>query len=288
MPPFLAAAAHAGALASRYFVWEAHPFIFEFSEGVGPRWYGFSYILGFLAGLWLLFRYSDRGRSPLKREQNVDLVVCLAIGVFVGGRLGYFLFYQPDAFLHPLTLLRVWEGGMASHGGFLGVAVAAWWFARKTKVGFWRLADLAVTVAPPGLFFGRLANFVNAELWGTTTDVPWAVIFRGHGADAGPFPRHPSQLYEAGLEGLLLFAYLQFRFWRSRTAAEKPGQLTGEFLVGYALVRIFCETFREPDAALIAGLLSRGTFYSILMAAAGVVVISLSQLSARRTARPAG
>lgn len=266
-------------LASSHWVWEPHPFIVQFTDTIGLRWYGASYLVGLLAGFWLLREYSRRGRSPLKPEQNIDLIVYLAFGVFLGGRLGYFLLYEPQAFLEPLRLLKVWEGGMASHGGFLGVTLAAVLFARMAKVSFRQLADLAATATPPGLFFGRVANFLNAELWGKESDVPWAVIFRGTGA--GHEPRHPSQLYEGALEGLLLFAYLQLRFWRSRTAREHPGQLAGEFLLGYAAVRIFCELFREPDASLIrmgTAEMSRGTFYSLLMILAGVAFIVVARL----------
>lgn len=269
-------------IASTHWVWEPHPFIFQFSDNIGLRWYGASYLLGLLVGFWLLREYSRRGRSPLTPGQNTDLIVYLAFGVFVGGRLGYFLLYEPSAFLEPLRLLRVWEGGMASHGGFLGVTLAAILFARVAKIDFRQLADLAATATPPGLFLGRVANFLNAELWGKETNVPWAVIFRD--PRAGEVPRHPSQLYEGALEGVLLFGYLQVRFWRSRTAQDHPGQLAGEFLIGYAAVRIFCELFREPDFGIepIAGL-SRGTFYSLLMIAAGLAFILASRV---RPAKP--
>lgn len=264
-------------IAQTYWVWEPHPFIFQFTENIGLRWYGASYLVGLLVGFWLLREYSRRGRSPLPAERNLDLIVYLALGVFVGGRLGYFALYEPSAFRTPWRLLQVWEGGMASHGGFIGVTLASILFARSAKISFRQLADLAATATPPGLFFGRVANFLNAELWGKTTDVSWAVIFRGTGA--GELPRHPSQLYEGALEGLFLFAYLQLRFWRSKTAQERPGQLAGEFLLGYALVRIFCELFREPDAGItaIAGL-SRGTFYSLLMILAGLAFILVARM----------
>ncbi|MDI1320210.1 MAG: prolipoprotein diacylglyceryl transferase, partial [bacterium] len=166
----------------------------------------------------------------------------------------------------PLMLVRVWEGGMASHGGFAGVVVALWWFTRKRELSMLQAGDLIVTVAPLGLFFGRVANFINGELWGKVAVVPWAVNFKNTGG--GNFPRHPSQLYEAGLEGLLLFAYMQVRFWRGSAARLQPGRLAGEFLIAYALLRAVGETFREPDAGLILGL-SRGTFYSLFLIVAG-------------------
>jgi phosphatidylglycerol:prolipoprotein diacylglycerol transferase len=167
---------------------------------------------------------------------------------------------------------------MASHGGMIGVAVAVAWYSRVSKIRFLHLADLVCSVAAAGLLFGRIANFINGELWGKQTRVPWAVIFPKSEEPGMPlrlmFPRHPSQLYEAALEGALLLAYMQWRFWRSDTVAKRPGRLCGEFLLAYALARIFCEVFREPDVGidLILGL-SRGTFYSLFMIIAGLVLI---------------
>jgi phosphatidylglycerol:prolipoprotein diacylglycerol transferase len=274
---------------SKYWMHDWSPFLWEFSPGIGIRYYGLAYVLGFLIGLWLLGRYTRAGRSPLNAEQNGDLLFALVVGVLVGGRLGYFLLYTPGVLLNdPLALLRVWDGGMASHGGFAGVLIALLWFARRTKTDGWQLADLIATITPPGLLLGRIANFINGELWGNTTDVPWAVRFPlSVPSGTQPeriLPRHPSQLYEAALEGLLLLIYLQLRFWCSRTAREKPGQITGEFLVGYALVRMFCEQFREPDRGIepIVHGLSNGTFYSLFLLLAGVVVIVWAQLHPAR------
>jgi phosphatidylglycerol:prolipoprotein diacylglycerol transferase len=177
----------------------------------------------------------------------------------------------------------VWEGGMASHGGMIGVILATGWFARRNGIPMLHLWDLVATTAPAGLFFGRIANFINGELWGKPSTVPWAVIFPRSASPDQPdllVPRHPSQLYEAALEGVLLFAYMQWRFWRSDTARERPGRLAGEFLIVYALVRIAGEAFREPDATLILGM-SRGTFYSIFMIAFGLVL-------RQRPAKPLG
>lgn len=271
-----------GNLSARYWVHDWSPFLWEFSPGIGIRYYGLAYVLGFVIGFWLLNRYSRAGRSPLNPDQNGDLLFALILGVLVGGRLGFFLLYTPELLLHePLSFFRVWDGGMASHGGFLGVLLALLWFARHAKVSAWTLADLIASITAPGLLLGRLANFINGELWGNVTSVPWAVIFRSSAPAGTPddriLPRHPSQLYEAGLEGLLLLVYMQLRFWRSNTARERPGQLAGEFLVGYALVRMFCELFREPDAALIAGL-SRGTFYSAFLLVAGLAAIVWARL----------
>lgn len=162
---------------------------------------------------------------------------------------------------------------MASHGGFIGVIVAAWWFTHSRKLPFLVVTDVVVTTVPAGLGFGRIANFLNGELWGKPSDVPWAMIFEQTGG--GSLPRHPSQLYEATLEGLLLFAFIQWRFWKSDVTRRSPGRISGEFLIAYALVRIAGEVFREPDAALILGL-SRGMFYSLFLAAGGLAVVAIT------------
>jgi phosphatidylglycerol:prolipoprotein diacylglycerol transferase len=261
-----------GRLPLAFWVHTPHPFLIRFTEDFGIRYYGLAYLAGFVVAGWLLYRYYKAGRSVLDSQAIFDLMTFLIAGVVVGGRLGYFILYQPETFWHdPLVLFRVWEGGMASHGGIIGVVVAMWWFTRKRNISFLQVSDLVVTVAPLGLFFGRLANFMNGELWGKPTSVPWAMIFIKTGG--GPEPRHPSQLYEAGLEGLLLFAYLQWRFWKSTSAQTQPGRIAGEFLIAYALARSLGEIFREPDAALILGL-SRGTFYSLFMIVAGVALIA--------------
>ncbi len=260
-----------------HWVHDLDPFLVRFSEHVGIRYYGLAYVVGFAAAAWLLHRYARAGRTTLPPAAAADLVFWLVAGVFVGGRLGYFLLYRLGEFLRdPLVLVRVWEGGMASHGGFLGVAVVLAWFARNQRQPFWHVADLVVSAAPVGLFFGRLANFINGELWGRVSDVPWAVVFPQSAPPGTPLlliePRHPSQLYAAGLEGLVLLAWMQLRVWRGRVLQDSPGRLTGEFLVGYAVLRSLGEVFREPDAALILGL-SRGTFYSLFVAAVGVVIL---------------
>ena len=257
-----------------------HPFLIRFSENVGIRYYGLAYLLGFVAAAWLLHRYHRAGRSPVGPDAIWDLMTYIIAGVLVGGRLGFFLFYQPGTLLtEPLTLFKVWDGGMASHGGFLGVTLALFLFARRHRVTFLHLSDLIVSTAPLGLGLGRLANFLNGELWGKATDASWAVVFSATGG--GNVPRHPSQLYEAALEGFLLFAFLQWRFWRSAIVKTQPGRLAGEFLLGYALARIVCELFREPDAALILGL-SRGTFYSVFLAVAGVALMIYASRATRR------
>jgi phosphatidylglycerol:prolipoprotein diacylglycerol transferase len=264
-----------------YWVDNFSPFVVRFTGNFGIRYYGLAYLLGFIVGGGLLYRYAHAGRSLVPAAKVADLVTALVIGVLIGGRLGSYLLYGGwQRFSNdPLEIFRVWEGGMASHGGMIGVALALAWFARANKIPFLHLGDLIVSVAPAGLFFGRIANFINGELWGKTTRVPWAVIFPLSEQPGTPiklmFPRHPSQLYEATLEGLLLFVYLQWRFWKSDVVRTRPGRLSGEFLVGYALVRIFCEIFREPDegVSLILGL-SRGTFYSLFLIAIGAVLIA--------------
>jgi phosphatidylglycerol:prolipoprotein diacylglycerol transferase len=175
---------------------------------------------------------------------------------------------------------------MASHGGFAGVAVVLWWFARAEKISFFQLSDLIASVTPPGLFFVRVANFINGELWGKPTTVAWAVIFPRAEEPGTPtrlmFPRHPSQLYEAALEGLVLLAFAQWRFWKSDIVRTQPGRLAGEFLIAYAVVRAIGEIFREPDASLILGV-SRGTFYSIFLVAGGLAFIWRGRATASRT-----
>ncbi len=199
-------------------------------------------------------------------------MVAAVIGVMLGGRIGSYILYDgwKSFGSDPLSILRIWEGGMSFHGGLVGVVLAVVWFSRSEKIPLAHLCDLVASTAPVGILLGRIANFINGELWGRPTTVAWAVIFP-RSADAGTplVPRHPSQLYEAALEGALLLAYMQWRFWGSDTVKTRPGRLAGEFLIGYALLRIVCETFREPDASLILGL-SRGTFYSLFMIAFGL------------------
>jgi phosphatidylglycerol:prolipoprotein diacylglycerol transferase len=261
-----------------YWVDDLSPFVIRFWGNVGIRWYGLAYVLGFLGGGWLMVRYHRAGRSALPASMVADFILALIAGVVVGGRVGYFLLYDLDLFLHqPLVLFRVWEGGMASHGGFVGVLIAVWWFARRNSIPVLHLADVTASTVPVGLLLGRIANFINGELWGKISAVSWAVIFPKSNPDrpvAMIPPRHPSQLYEAALEGALLLAFMQWRVWKTGVMRTQPGRLGGEFMVGYAAVRVFCEIFREPDAgvSLILGL-SRGTFYSLFLAAAGAALI---------------
>lgn len=262
-----------------HWVHDLSPFLIRFTESFGIRYYGLAYLAGFALGWYLLSHYGRKGLTPLAGERVGDLMTALVIGVLIGGRLGYFLFYTPGEILRdPLALLRVWDGGMASHGGFLGVAVALWWCGRKFALPWRHLADLVVSVAPAGIFFGRVANFINGELWGKVSNAPWAVIFPESAAPGTPVdmiaPRHPSQLYAAALEGLLLLALTQWLVWKTPLLRRAPGRIAGVFLIGYAVVRSIDELFREPDAgiALILGL-SRGTFYSLFLVVGGVLLL---------------
>lgn len=265
---------------SPFWVHDWSPFVIRFTDTIGIRYYGLAYIAAFLGAAWLLGRYAAARRSLLPAEKVADLIIALVIGVLVGGRLGYFLLYTPEALLQdPLSLFRVWDGGMASHGGFVGVAAALFWFGRHERIPFLHLGDLIVSVTPLGLMLGRIANFINGELWGKPTTVAWAVIFP-HSAPPGTpthliLPRHPSQLYEALLEGLVMLLWMQRRFWKSSVVQTRPGRLAGEFLCGYAVMRMIGELYREPDQGidLLFGL-SRGTFYSIFLIGFGVFLFT--------------
>ena len=261
-----------------HWVHDLSPFLIQFSENIGIRYYGLGYLLGFAIGGWILHRAARCKRLPLAPEAVSDLMLSLIMGVLLGGRLGYFVLYDPSTlFRAPWQIVQVWNGGMASHGGFAGVAIAMIWFARKHQIPFFKLADAVVTAAPPGLFLVRVANFMKGELWGKPTDVPWAVIFPDSQPGYPPImilPRHPSQLYEAALEGLALLAFTAWRYWRTNAPVIAPGRLSGEFLLGYAVARSISELFREPDQgiSLILGL-SRGTFYSLAFVIVGIVLI---------------
>ena len=250
----------------------AQPNIDPVAFSIGPlavRWYGLMYLAGFAAA-WLLGTARIRkGLAPVTRLAFDDLVFYAVLGVILGGRLGYVLFYKPGYYAaHPLEVFYVWQGGMSFHGGLLGVMAAMWLAARKHGVDWLRLMDFVAPLVPPGLAAGRLANFINGELWGRVTDVPWAMVFRG----AGPQPRHPSQLYQLALEGLALFAVL---WWFS--AKPRPrGQVSGLFLIGYGTFRFIVEFAREPDAflGLLALGLSMGQWLCLPMIAAGLALFA--------------
>ena len=273
-----------------HWVHDLDPVIFQITDTLAIRWYGLAYVAGFLVAFGLSNLYWKRGRSTVAPALQETLAMAMILGVVLGGRLGYFLLYDLQDFLrNPLIFFQVWKGGMASHGGFAGVALAIIWVARKHRLQPLYLGDLIASVTAPGLFFGRLANFVNGELWGRVTEVPWAVIFPKSAPAGMPVhlipPRHPSQLYEAALEGLLVFAYIQWRFWTvngrgsgstAHRPSARPGHLTGEFLVFYSIGRWISEMFREPDAALILSM-SRGSFYSLFILAGGIGLIAWSR-----------
>ncbi|NEY90750.1 prolipoprotein diacylglyceryl transferase [Tabrizicola oligotrophica] len=238
-----------------------------FTIDIGPvsfalRWYALAYIVGLIAGWKLIVRMVKTprlwpGAAPASPEQIERLLTWVILGVILGGRLGYVLFYDLAGFAaDPARILRVWEGGMSFHGGFLGVVVAGLLFCRREKIAMLPMADLMAAVVPIGLFLGRVANFINAELWGRPTTLPWGVAFPGEAAQACataamPCIRHPSQLYEAGLEGLLLMALFTYLIWR-RGWFRWPGAIAGLFFAGYGLARFAVEFFRQPDAQFVS------------------------------------
>jgi len=306
--------------------WWVHqwsPFVVEFGGGFGVRWYGLAYVLAFAAGFLVLRHLARRGVATLPEQQVGDFITWAALfGVMLGGRIGHFLFYYPEGFLaDPLSFFQLWKGGMASHGGILGLVVFTYVYAKRHRLSWRGIGDDLVVAAPVGLFLGRCANFINGELYGRPTSVPWAMRFPKELFDAptpvvqqaiarcqevdpryvsldqivdavpsdprlaealGPLlaPRHPSQLYEAALEGLALFALLWFLHTRTRPA---KGVVTGMFFIAYAVFRIFAEMFREPDAGLVLGL-TRGQFLSLFMVLVGAAFL----LAAPRDPAPSG
>jgi phosphatidylglycerol:prolipoprotein diacylglycerol transferase len=211
------------------------------------RYYSLAYLAGIVLGYLHLTRMLRQSAAPMAQRHAEDLFFWCTIGVIAGGRLGYAIFYGPQLLSHPLELLKLWQGGMSFHGGAIGVILAIAYVSWRNGLSFLRVGDYIVPCVPLGLFFGRCANFINGELWGRVAgpDVPWAMVF----PDGGALPRHPSQLYEAGLEGLVLLAVLALLFWKTR-ARFRPGLLGGVFLLGYGLARFTVEFFREPDAQL--------------------------------------
>jgi phosphatidylglycerol:prolipoprotein diacylglycerol transferase len=293
-----------------YYVHDLNPLIFRLWDNVGPRWYGLAYVLSFASSYALLRVLARRGYADLPLAKVGDFITGAALfGVIVGGRLGYVFFYRPEMLREPMSILRVWEGGMSAHGGMLGVLAFTFYYARRQKISWFNLGDNLVVTVPLGLFFGRCANFVNGELYGRATTLPWAMQFPkellDHPNEAGRAiatcsqidpslnsaeaiiaavrnnahvkdalrsilsPRHPSQLYEALFEGVVLFAILWFIHTRLR---QPNGMLTGLFFICYALFRIVVEYFREPDASLIAGF-TRGQFFSFSLIAIGIAFV---------------
>jgi phosphatidylglycerol:prolipoprotein diacylglycerol transferase len=257
---------------------------------VGPlavRWYALAYILGIVGG-WIYARMLIRreplwgGPAPMTLTDYDDFVLWATLGIILGGRTGYVLFYNPGYFaVHPLEIFQLWKGGMSFHGGFLGCVAAVYLFSRQRGIPFLSLADLTCAGGPIGLFLGRIANFVNGELWGRPSDVSWAIVF----PNGGPLPRHPSQLYEAALEGLVLFLILAALIRMG--ALKRPGTVTGAFAIGYGAARLFCEFFREPDVQLgfLWGGLTMGMLLSLPLILAGLAFVAWARRHA--SMRPA-
>jgi phosphatidylglycerol---prolipoprotein diacylglyceryl transferase len=255
-----------------------YPQIDPIAVSIGPlaiRWYALSYVASLILGWWLartLCRHEALwgGRPPLDDRGADAFLLYMAAGIVLGGRLGYVLFYNPaHYFANPLEALAIWHGGMSFHGGLIGCLIALCVLARRSGSNLLSLFDLAAAVTPIGLFFGRIANFVNGELWGRVTDVPWAMIFPG----AGPEPRHPSQIYQAALEGALIFVVLMMAVRAG--ALKRPGRVAGLFLVLYGIARIIGEMFREPDAHIgyLSGGLTMGMLLSLPMIALGAAFL---------------
>jgi phosphatidylglycerol:prolipoprotein diacylglycerol transferase len=271
-----------------------------FNIGIPVRWYGLAYMAGLLLG-WLYLkrlvadeRLWGGRKAPLTAVHIDDLLLWMTLGVVVGGRLGQVLFYEPIYFFSdPSRIFRVWEGGMSFHGGLLGSILAMLIFSVRYNVSLLSALDLAAAATPFGLFLGRIANFINGELWGSATSVPWGMMFPA--PEAGRIVRHPSQLYEAFFEGLVLFLVLRY-LTHTRLALMRPGLIGGAFMLGYGLARIFCEFFREPDGTLcdplgitnptsICHSISLGQLYSLPMLIVGIIAIMLAR---PRTSQPAG
>jgi phosphatidylglycerol:prolipoprotein diacylglycerol transferase len=298
-----------------YYVHDLDPLIFRIYDNVGPRWYGLAYVLAFICSYFVYRKLAQRGFADLPVAKVGDFITGAALfGVIVGGRLGYVLFYKPEMLREPLSIFRVWEGGMSSHGGMAGLLAFTFYYAWRHKISWTNLGDNLVVTAPIGLFFGRCANFINGELYGRATNVSWAMQFPKEltenigeaerainacrqidpsltSSDAivaavrhQPavkevlrwilVPRHPSQIYEAFFEGIVLFAIL----WFVRTRMRQPnGVLTGLFFICYAIFRIIVENFREPDAGLIGGF-TRGQFFSFFLIAIGLAFVIVAKL----------
>jgi phosphatidylglycerol:prolipoprotein diacylglycerol transferase len=258
--------------------------------GIGPvaldlgifqlRWYSLGYLFGILLGYWLLTKLIKRPGSPMSREHADDMILYATLGIILGGRIGYILFYQPGMLATPLEILKLWEGGMSLHGGALGTIFAIWLMARRNGLSFLRMCDYIACCIPFGLFLVRLANFSNSELWGKVTDVSWGIVF----PNGGDLPRHPSQLYEAGAEGLLMAAILWPLFFKTN-ARYKPGFLFGMAALIYGVARFTIEYVREPDAHLQHLVeqtgLSMGQWLTIPMILIGLYLIATA--GGRRT-----
>lgn len=255
------------------------------------KWYSIAYIAGILVGWWYLLRMLKAPGAPMSRKHADDLVFFATLGIILGGRLGYVIFYAPDM-IGTWQMFKLWDGGMSFHGGVIGTTLAILWLARRNGLSWLRIHDYVACVAPFGLFFGRLANFVNGELWGKPSDVPWAIVFpRTVPAGMLDPARHPSQLYEAGLEGVVLFAILWYLFWRTK-ARYDPGKLVGAFLLGYGCFRFFIEFFREPDSqftgTFFANTIHMGQILCLPMIAGGLYLVLTAKKRRERVEPIAG
>lgn len=252
-----------------------HPNIDPIAFSIGPlavRWYGLMYLAGFAIGWWLGLRRISRNQSPITRQQLDDLLFLIVLGVILGGRLGYVLFYKPGYYAsHPLEIFAIWQGGMSFHGGLLGVMAAMTFAARRHGVDYVRLMDFLAPLTPLGFAAGRLGNFINAELPGRVTDLPWGMVFPG--TDGAP--RHPSQLYQFALEGVALFVLL----WWFSSKPRPRGQVSAVFLLGYGVLRFIAEFAREPDAFIgyLALGLTMGQWLCLAMIAAGAALLAWSR-----------
>ena len=248
---------------------EFDPFLINFG-GLGIRWYALAYIVGLLAGYWILRREARHGTAPIDLVGIDSLLNHVLLGVILGGRIGFVLFYQPAYYLaYPMDILKVWQGGMAFHGGLAGVIIAMWLFARRRRIPFLRVSDRVAMVVPIGLCLGRISNFINAELYGRVTDLPWGMVFPG----SDGMPRHPSQLYEAGLEGLLIGLIMLYGY--TRGWLNMTGRLSAVLLIGYGCARFMVEFVREPDPQLgtLMGLVTMGQLLCLPMIAGGLYIL---------------
>ena len=250
------------------------------------RWYSLAYHFGIIIGWWYLLKLLREPGAPMAKRHADDMVFYATLGIILGGRLGYVLFYRPGYYLeNPLEIVQLWDGGMSFHGGVIGVSLGILWMARKHKLDWLRIHDYVACCIPFGLFLGRLANFVNAELWGRQTDLPWGIVF----PNAGGVARHPSQLYEAALEGIVLFVILWALFWKTR-ARWQPGRLVGAFILVYGISRFLVELVRQPDVGLenLSWGLSMGQTLSLPMILGGLYLVVTAPRRAQRVVPVAG
>lgn len=254
------------------------PVIFSIG-GFSVRWYALAYITGILCG-WRWAFHMVRVQAGVVTPKHIDdIVIWITLGIVLGGRLGYVLFYKPGHFLeHPFEIPMMWQGGMSFHGGMLGVFLAMYLYARHHGFSFFALSDIIGASVPFGLFFGRIANFINGELWGRPSDVPWAMVFPG----GGPLPRHPSQLYEAGMEGILLF-FILYAVWKAGLW-RRTGAMSGVFMIAYGCSRFLVEFTRQPDAhlGLFWNAVSMGQLLSLPMILIGLYLLNWSRHSTPR------